>query len=238
MAAERSTGRQRLAWNWELLAALSGILFVVTTLVAFILSGGDKEISDAAGEVVSSYRDDRTKILVGAVLFGLALIFFFWFLGGIVDRMRAAGEGTLAGAALASGTAMMVLVAVGIAIDSALAYTVSETAGANLVKALSDFKWVVFVFVSFPAALLVATVSFTTVRTGMLPEWFGLAGLVVAAIEFLGGTTWARDGFWAPDGFYGVITVLAFLLWALVASVLLLQRARAGDRSFVARAAT
>jgi len=41
----------------------------------------------------------------------------------------------------------------------------------------------------------------------------------------LGGTTWLRDGFWAPDGAYSrFVSPVLLLLWTLVVSKVLLSR--------------
>ena len=41
----------------------------------------------------------------------------------------------------------------------------------------------------------------------------------------LGGTTWARTGFWAPDGVYSqFIWPIIGLVWVLVATAILLRQ--------------
>ena len=44
-------------------------------------------------------------------------------------------------------------------------------------------------------------------------------------IALLGGTTWARDGFWAPYGTYSPVSALVVFLWIAVISGFLVMRA-------------
>jgi hypothetical protein len=46
----------------------------------------------------------------------------------------------------------------------------------------------------------------------------------------LGGTTFAADGFWAPDGAYALISQLVFLVWIVVLSGWLAMRSPSSPR--------
>jgi hypothetical protein len=56
-------------------------------------------------------------------------------------------------------------------------------------------------------------------------------------LVLLGGTTWARDGFWAPDGVYAIVSGIILHLWVVVVSGFLVMRrpsaARAPERAAV-----
>jgi hypothetical protein len=43
-------------------------------------------------------------------------------------------------------------------------------------------------------------------------------------LVLLGGTTWASDGFWAPDGAYALISQLVLFAWIAVLSGFLAMR--------------
>jgi len=49
-------------------------------------------------------------------------------------------------------------------------------------------------------------------------------GVAAVALALLGGTTWARDGFWAPDGAYSLISALVIFLWVAVLSGFLVMK--------------
>jgi hypothetical protein len=205
-------------------APLSGVVGVILALLAFLFSGETTEISDSASEVASAYQDDRSQILFSIVLFGFAVVFLLWFVGVLANALREAGQGGFAATALGAAVAFVAVLTASIGVEAGLAYNVADEADAGVVKALSDLTWAVFVLVSFPVATFVGAASLGFLRSRLLPDWFGWAGLVATVLFLLGGTTWAGDGFWAPDGGYGFLTVLLFLLWVLVASVLLFRR--------------
>jgi hypothetical protein len=43
-------------------------------------------------------------------------------------------------------------------------------------------------------------------------------------LVLLGGTTWASDGFWAPDGAYALISQIVLFAWIAVLSGFLVMR--------------
>jgi hypothetical protein len=62
--------------------------------------------------------------------------------------------------------------------------------------------------------------------TGALPAVLAPAGLVVALLNLASGVTlFAKSGFFAIGGAFGVIVPIASLLWVLAASVVLLTSA-------------
>jgi hypothetical protein len=56
-------------------------------------------------------------------------------------------------------------------------------------------------------------------------------------LVLLGGTIWARDGFWAPDGGYATVSGIILYLWVAVVSGFLVMRrpsaVRAPERAAV-----
>jgi hypothetical protein len=79
--------------------------------------------------------------------------------------------------------------------------------------------------ISYPLAALVFATGIGALRSRLLPEWFGWASAVGALAILVSGTTFAQDGFWAPDGAYNAyITPIIFIVWVVVLSVLLLLR--------------
>jgi hypothetical protein len=72
---------------------------------------------------------------------------------------------------------------------------------------------------------------------GIISKAAFAAGVVAVVLVLLGGTTWARDGFWAPDGAYGIVSGIILYLWVAVVSGFLVMRrpsaARASERAAV-----
>ena len=118
------------------------------------------------------------------------------------------------------GGALFVLMAVG----AALAYKIAGSGNNTFTSGLNDVVWPCFVMTSFPRAMLIMAGSFGLWRGGMISN--ALFGACVAALllVLLGGSTWATDGIWAPDGAYSrFISPIICIAWVLVISGVLLK---------------
>jgi hypothetical protein len=211
--------------NWERWGRATGIVFVVLFIVAFIFYGDSPKIGASTSEIVSFYDGDRSRILTAAFIFGLAVVFLLWFAAAIASALRDAGKGGWGGATIAAGAAVGTLFYVLILVGSGLAYSIAGTGDEGVISALHTLTWTCSVILSFPFALLIGAASIGLWGARLVPDWFGWVGIVGAVALLLGGTTWANDGFWAPDGAYSQwITPIVALAWTLVASGLLYMR--------------
>jgi hypothetical protein len=79
------------------------------------------------------------------------------------------------------------------------------------------------VLASFPAAMLIMAGSFGLWRAGIISNSPFSAGVAAMVVLLLGTTTWAGDGFWAPDGAYSrfVAPIVAFAWLAVVSGFLM-----------------
>jgi hypothetical protein len=59
---------------------------------------------------------------------------------------------------------------------------------------------------------------------GIISKGFFAAGVAAVVLVLLGGTTWANDGFWAPDGAYALISQIIVVAWIAVLSGFLAMR--------------
>ena len=79
--------------------------------------------------------------------------------------------------------------------------------------------------------------SFGLWRAGIIPKAAFAAGVAAVVLVLLGGTTWARSGFWSPDGAYALVSQIVLYVWLLVVSGFLFVRmpsaARAPERMAV-----
>jgi hypothetical protein len=202
--------------------ALTGALFVVLVLVAFIGLGGDTPDGDAsARKVVSFYSDNETKELIAAVVLSLGSVSLLFFSSTLRDRFRAAviGPSALPGFAFGAG----VLAAGGFLAAAGVHFALADyaedvqPAAAQALNALdSDFF---LPFATGVAALVLAS-SLLAIRTKLLPPWLGWVGIVLFVVSF------------TPVGFIGFGLSG---IWIIVASVLLYLR---GETATVASAAT
>jgi hypothetical protein len=73
--------------------------------------------------------------------------------------------------------------------------------------------------------MLVMSGSFGLSRAGSISKAAFTAGVAAVIRVSLGGTTWAGDGFWSPDGAYcRYISPIVFLGWIAVVSGFLVMR--------------
>jgi len=145
-----------------------------------------------------------------------ALVLAFPFLAYLDSLLRAAeGEsGWLASTALVSGVAGILLKLTSHAPELAIHHAGIEK-GTQLYKALDNTAGGATIVSLYPLAVFCAAVAAIVLRERVLPRWLGLFAAVTAvALAVNGGFLFA--------GF--VPALLLFLLWIVVASVVLLRR--------------
>ena len=139
---------------------------------------------------------DRTRILIATVIFGLAVLNLLWFAAALTSTLRDAGQGGWGAAATAASAALGAVFFLLIIVGAAL------------------------------AAMLIMVGSFGLWRARIISNALFSAGVAAVVLVLLGGTTWASDGFWAPDGAYSrFISPIIGLGWVAVISGLLVMRA-------------
>jgi hypothetical protein len=212
--------------TWDRVAPGFGVVFAVLFVLGFLLIGDSPALDESAEEIGAYYDDKRGKLLTVTVLFGLSIVAFLWFLGSIVHTLRVeADESRIAATALGAGIVTTSLFGLLVLLNAGLTFQIAEDGDAGVVAALYDLAWSTSTLIAFPVAALVFATGIGAWRSRLLPGWFGLASVVGALAILASGTTWARDGFWAPDGLYNAyITPLIFVAWIVALSVLLLRR--------------
>ena len=222
--ATRSKGRA-VSCRLQRWAPATGILFVVLIVAGFFGPQAPKA-DESAAKVVDSFTGHRSGWLVKLYVESVGWAVFLWFLGSVAAALRRAGELRLAAVAFAGGVASVVLIAVGYAVQAALAFDIARVAGASTSKAIYDLSFMAFVWSAFPAAVLLGSTAVASLRTRALPTWYGWATGAGAAWTLLGGAALAQNGFFTPDESGGVTNIryMILLLWALVTAILLLRR--------------
>jgi hypothetical protein len=209
-------------WNWERIAAGSGVLFVALFVIAFFIPGTPPDLSDSNTKWVNYVHDNRRELKASAIVFGLALIAFIWFAGSLATRLRNAGEQRLAGTAFGFSVATGTIAAVATAIQAALAYRIAQE-NPGQVKTFVELQWVLQTYLAFTAGAILLAVAIASWRTSISPRWYsGLTGVAAVALVVSGGGL-SHKGFYAPDGGYGMITLIVFLGWTLATSLWLVS---------------
>jgi hypothetical protein len=223
--------------NWERNWLGGGVLFVVLLVIASIFYGSQPKLGASPAELVSFFHGDRTRILIATVIFCFAFLELIWFGAAVSSVLRDANLGGWAGAAIASSAALGALLFLRMAIRAALAFSIVGAGTLAVAPALSDFAFVLTVLMAFPTAMFVMATAFGLWRAEIISQRFFTVGVAAVILTLLGGTTWARDGFWAPDGAYSIVAQFVAFAWIAVISGVLYMRspstATAPDRAAV-----
>jgi hypothetical protein len=197
----------------------------VLLIIGWVIYGSQPKVGASADKLVSFYDGDRTRILIAAIILGINVLNLMWFAAALTSVLRDAGKGGWGTAATASSAALGVVFFLLITLGAALAYSIAGSGSSEITSALNDLSWVLMVIASFPAAMLVMAGAFGLQRAGIISNAFFAAGVAAVVLVLLGGTTWASDGFWAPDGAYSrFISPIVFLVWIALLSGFLYMR--------------
>jgi len=222
---------------WDRLWRSAGIQFVIILIIAYFIYGDQPKVGSSSDTLVSFYDGNRTRILIAIFISGMAVLYLLWFAAAIRSVLRDAGQDGWGAAVTASSAVLGGVLFVLMAVGAALAYKIAGSGNNTFTSGLNDVVWPCFVMTSFPRAMLIMAGSFGLWRAGMISN--ALFGACVAALllVLLGGSTWAADGIWAPDGAYSrFISPIICIAWLVVISGVLLKNpsaARAPDRAVV-----
>lgn len=205
--------------RWSRLAPLTGIVFVVLFVVAFVVGGSTPGVHATGAKVISFYQAHGGKQKASAFFSVLAVLFLVFFAASLRSHLgRFDGARGLARVGYGGALVLAVATAVFAAISWSLAdaHTKIVAAAAQALNVLSnDFFWPLSVGV----ALFGIGYGLAIVASKALPLWLGLIALVLGVI----GIT--------PLGFVAFIALMA---WSLIATVLIYKRGaepRADSRS-------
>jgi hypothetical protein len=211
--------------DWERTWRGSGVFFVVGFIVAWVIYGSQPKVGSAAEELVSFYDGDRTRILIGATLLAFNVLNLMWFAAALSSLLRDAGKGGWGRAATAASAALGTVLFVLFTLSLALAYSIAGSGNTQITSGLNDLSWILAIVASFPAAMLIMSGSFGLWRAGIISSAPFAAGMAAMVLVLLRATTWAGDGFWAPDGAYSqYISTIVALAWVAVVSGFLYMR--------------
>jgi succinate dehydrogenase/fumarate reductase cytochrome b subunit len=135
-----STSIYTTAMFWERLWRLSGINFVVFFIIAYLIYGYQPPVGAAADALVAFYDGDRTRILIAAVISGLAVLNLLWFAAAIRATLADAGQDGWGAAATAASAAAAALFLLPITVVAALAYSIAGSGNQMLTSGLNDFR--------------------------------------------------------------------------------------------------
>jgi hypothetical protein len=193
-------------------APLTGIVFVVLLILAFVVIEGETpDIDDSAQKITSFYHDDQGKHIAAVVLVALSTIFLTVFAVSLREFLRLPGESDFWPTVALVGGAVAVagfLVAAGIHL--ALIDGGDKNISPDAMVALNAIDADDFFGFATPLGIMLLGAGGATLRAGAaLPKWMGWAAIVLFVV------------FFTPVGFaaFGLTGI-----WIIIASVLMYQR--------------
>ena len=195
--------------NTKAIGPLTGILFVVLTIVAFLVSGESPGTDDSAREIVDFYLDNDDSQSLAAALLALGCVALIFFLGSLRRALRAAAgdEGGLSTVALLGG----VLIAVGASIFAGITFTLGDAADElppAAILTLNALNSDMFFTLAVGTAVFNLALGLAVLRHGGLPRPLGWVALVIGIV----GAT--------PVGFFAFLATGIVIVWASVALVI------------------
>lgn len=192
------------------LLPLTGVLFVILTVVGFLVGGETPDADAPTREVVEYWTDHDDVNMIGSVIEALAAVSLLFFAATLRKASsRWDDSSILPSVAYAGG----IVAAAGIGVDAAIRFAAADVAGDVDPAVLQTFSalWANFFFpmVVGLATLILAT-SIAGWRTRALPIWLAVIGILI----FI--------AFFTPAGF---VAFLVGGVWIIVLSVLLWRRA-------------
>ena len=197
------------------LTPLTGVVFVVLTVVALTMDGEAPDPDDPIREVVEYWVDNEGALIFGSVLEGLAAVALIFFAASLRRTLRRGedGAGVLSVAAMGGG----IVAAAGIGVDAAIRFAAADLADDvdPVVTQTLSALWGDFFFpMAIGIATLILATSLSALRTRVIPVWLAWIGFLICI------------GIFTPAGF---IAFAVGGLWILTLSVLLWRQEAASS---------
>jgi hypothetical protein len=229
-AIQAGGGRARerfVTARWSRWGAASGaLLFLLWAPMALIVP----RLPDlgSSAEIHDFYRSHGDLLKVVLLLVSVGFFFFLCFLGTLVERLRRAEtSGPLTW--IAFGAALMFMTSLNVAIGlAATAALLSGTSSPDVIHAVHAAAFVLAAPVALAGTAFFAAIAALSLSAAVFPRWLAW-GAVVAALANLGalGGIFSLTGpLNAGNGIVGGVAapILAWVVWALLASVWLIWR--------------
>lgn len=208
------------------MAGVAGIVFVVLSVVIAVTAPPLPTLTASGTEVVSYYANNQFGFLMGNYLGAVALLPAFLLVAYLAVQIRKGepDDGSLWVLVIVSNaTAFAAAVLIFVLLQAAA--VVAPGAPPQTAKMFSDTANLAFGFFFLPQAAGVAAVAWGFLVTGAMARWIAWLGLLVALIQLVASLgTVVITGPLAAGGPATLVAFVAFLVWFLLVSVVLLVR--------------
>jgi hypothetical protein len=200
--------------NWERLAPLTGVAFVVIVIVGFIVGGDTPGAHASALKADAFYTKHHDKQMAAAFIVMLGAAFLPFFASSLRRALDwSGGTGRLANASFAGG----IIATAGFFLLSTVHIALADAAGKTTPQATQTLNVLDnndFIPMAGGLGVLMFASGLAILRYRALPRWMGWAGLIIGIAIF------------TPAGFFGF---LASGIWIIVAGIVLYRRSPAPD---------
>jgi hypothetical protein len=195
------------------LAGLCGGLFAVLLFLAVASVNIPHGASDAEITAWFSSTANQRADILSAVFLLFAGLSFLVFTAGLTRRLQAAA-GPVLELARNSGLAFVALLFVagsGVAIGRGALVDGEALPGADVMRAFTQLRYTAMGMFAMPlVAVTIACITYSVLRSGGLPRWFGWLGVPVAIVIAI------ASGF-----LVGQLAIPVVLLWAIAGGICL-----------------
>ena len=214
--------------RWEQIAAAGGIGFVVLQLTSQALTqiGGAEPAFTASAEEILDFFNNRDPSLapIGGFLSSLSVIALLFFLGALWASLSRYEESPSWFSHIAFGSG---LVATAVTLGGggwALAiFRMEDGLDPATARLLFDQGNFAFAQLWVPLAVMLLATGIVALRDGAFSKWFGWYSLIVSLALLV------SRAFWAAAGGAAFMGYVLFWLWLIIASILLIRRAKVVD---------
>jgi hypothetical protein len=209
-------------WNWDRVAASSGIAAVVLIAVGFASSGSNPSWTASGSSIAQSYASHHDSGLASVIIVGVGLMALIWFAATLGSVLRANGEDRLGSVVLAGAVTFVSIFAIAGVVQWTLFY---GSAGGDplLTKTLFQMQSLALSLAFLPFALIVFASAVAAARSKIFPGWYSIISGLAALAIVVGVGTLAHSGAFSPNGGYILIALLALAIWLVVTSILLMR---------------
>ncbi len=193
------------------LAPLTGVLFAVIVVAAFITSSGETPKASAATPTIRAYfAVHRSAIETSTILFVLAFLVVVLFAGSLRSYLRRTPRVEGLSALVLAGA---VLMAAGAAVVGGVEYGLAHQLphlGPEAIKALNLLDSELGLSIAVGAFIFGISGGLAIVRGAELPTWLGWVAIVLGIAALI------------PP--IGLVSLLGFVVWSAVVGVLMYLR--------------
>ena len=211
--------------------AWAGIAFVVLILVTAFLPGSPPKLSDSSAKITKFFVDKADEMRIVTYVGGLATVAVLLWLGALYRVLRRAeGAAQLSVSALAGGIIAAALTTTGGVVLGAVAILKLqngiEPAGVRFFYVLGNM---LVIAAGFGVIVLIGATSLIVARTGIMPKWIAVLGLVDVLLWFVatGAVTSTKDFVF----YFSLAAFGLFAIWVLSVSIMMLRSAGEGSGS-------